>query len=152
MGLITQHQIDHFLQGKTIAIAGASRKEKSFSAQVAKHLEQLGYNIWYVNPNFKTTNAALNQVSSISELPGNVNHAIILTNKSQTGQVMQQAVEKGIKNVWIQQQSETPEALKMGIDNQINTIHHQCIFMFTQPTGIHKFHRQIKHFFGRLPK
>lgn len=152
MGLITQHQIDHFLQGKTIAIAGASRKEKSFSAQVAKHLEQLGYNIWYVNPNFKTTNAALNQVSSISELPENVNHVIILTNKSQTEKVMQQTVEKGIKNVWIQQQSETSKALELGRNNGINMIHHQCIFMFTQPSGIHKFHRQIKHFFGRLPK
>jgi len=65
---------------------------------------------------------------------------------------MKQTVDKGINNVWIQQQSETPEALKLGKENGINTIHHQCIFMFTQPTGIHKFHRGIKQFFGGLPK
>jgi len=152
MELITQNQIDHFLQGKAIAIAGASRKEKSFSAQVYKHLEQIGYNLWLVNPNFTKTNIGTKQVNSISELPENVNHVIILTNKSQTEKVMQQTVEKGIKNVWIQQQSETSKALELGRNNGINMIHHQCIFMFTQPSGIHKFHRQIKHFFGRLPK
>jgi len=151
MELITQHQIDHFLQGKTVAIAGASRKPNSFSAQVAKHLEQRGYNLWYVNPQFDQTTTS-QQVNSISKLPETVKHLLVLTNKSQTEQVMQQAIEKGIKNIWIQQQSETPNALKMGIENQINTIHHQCIFMFTQPTGIHKFHRGIKQFFGGLPK
>ena len=152
MELITQHQIDHFLQGKTVAIIGASRNAKSFSAQVAKHLEQRGYNLWYVNPNFEQTAPNSQQVKSISKLPDSVKHAIVLTDKSLTEQVMLQAIGKGIKNVWIQQQSETPHALEMGIDNKLNMIHHQCIFMFTQPTGIHKFHRGIKQFFGGLPK
>jgi len=152
MNMISQHQIDRFLQEKTVAIAGASRNEKSFSAQVAKHLEQLGYNLWYVNPNFEQANSGMQQVGTIGNLPETVKNLIVLTNKSQTEQVMQHALEKGIKNIWIQQQSETQKALKMCIDNQVNVIHHQCIFMFTQPTGIHKFHRGIKRFFGALPK
>lgn len=52
MELITKQKIDHFLAGKTVAIVGASRHESSFSAQVAKQLTKLGYNLWYVNPGF----------------------------------------------------------------------------------------------------
>jgi len=152
MELITKQQIDYFLKCKSIAIVGASRNEKSFSAQVAKHLNELGYNLWYVNPGFDVYEAKSQRVQLITMLPAEVNHLLVLTNKTQTESVIQQAIDKGIKNVWIQQQSETPEALKLANDNGINLIHHQCIFMFTQPTGIHRFHHSIKKVFGSLPK
>jgi predicted CoA-binding protein len=152
MELITQQKIDHFLKCQSIAIAGASRNEKSFSAQVASHLKKLGYNLWYINPNFESQEAESQRVNSVKELPVEVDHLLILTSKNQTTEVMQQAVAKGIKNVWIQQMSETPEALNLAATNGINVIHHHCIFMFSQPEGIHKFHHRLKKFFGRLPK
>lgn len=152
MELISKHTIDHFLDCKTIAIAGASRDEKSFSAQVAKQLSKIGYNLWYINPQFKPEEAENKRVQSVAMLPDEVNHLLVLTPKAQTELVLQQAIAKGIKDVWIQQQSETPQALQLAQQNQLNTVHHQCIFMFTEPEGIHKFHRGIKRFFGTLPK
>lgn len=152
MELITKQKIDHFLDCKTIAIAGASRHEQSFSAQVAKHLNELGYNLWYVNPGFEPNEVENRRVQSITMLPNDVDHLLVLTPKSQTASVMQQAIDKGIKNVWIQQESETPDALELTRGIGMNVIHHQCIFMFTQPTGIHKFHHGLKKFFGGLPK
>lgn len=50
---VSQQQIKQFVDGKTIAIAGASRKEKSFSADVAKHLQELNYKLWFINPNYE---------------------------------------------------------------------------------------------------
>lgn len=152
MELISKHTIDHFLDCKTIAIAGASRDEKSFSAQVAKQLSKIGYNLWYINPQFKFEEAENKRVQSVAMLPDEVNHLLVLTPKAQTELVLQQAIAKGIKDVWIQQQSETPKALQLAQQNHLNTVHHQCIFMFTEPQGIHKFHRGIKKFFGALPK
>ncbi|MGE5427003.1 MAG: CoA-binding protein [Methylococcaceae bacterium] len=152
MELISKHTIDHFLDCKTIAIAGASRDEKSFSAQVAKQLSKIGYNLWYINPQFEADEAVNNRVKSVAMLPEDVNHLLVLTPKAQTELVLHQAIAKGIKDVWIQQQSETPQALQLAQQNQLNTVHHQCIFMFTEPEGIHKFHRGIKRFFGTLPK
>lgn len=152
MELITKQKIEHFLDCKTMAIVGASRHESSFSAQVAKHLNELGYNLWYVNPGFDPHEAKSQRVQSITMLPAEVNHLLVLTNKTQTESVMHQAIAKGIKNVWIQQESETPEALELTRGIGMNVIHHQCIFMFTQPTGIHKFHHRLKKFFGGLPK
>jgi len=152
MELITKQKIDHFLDCKTMAIAGASRDEKSFSAQVAMHLNKLGYNLWFVNPAFEPHEAKNQRIPSIAMLPSDVNHLLVLTNKTRTESVMQEAISKGIQNIWIQQQSETPEALELARKNGVNTIHHHCIFMFSQPEGMHKFHYRIKKFFGGMPK
>ncbi len=152
MELVTKQKIDHFLAGKTLAIAGASRFESSFSAQVAKHLTKLGYNLWYVNPAFDSNQIENQHVQTIDKLPKDVNHVLVLTNKSQTEWVVQQIIAKGIRNVWIQQQSDTPEALELAYQNSLNVIHHHCIFMFSQPEGMHKFHHRIKKIFGKIPK
>lgn len=152
MILISKKQIDSFLDCKTMAIAGASRNEKSFSAQVAKQLKKRGYDLWYINPQFEAQDAEKQRVQSVDKLPGNVSHLLILTPKAQTESVVRQAIDKGIKSLWIQQQSETPAALALAQQNQLDTVHHQCIFMFTEPEGIHKFHHRVKAFFGTLPK
>ncbi len=149
---ITQQQISRFVAGETIAIAGASRNEKCFSAEVAKHLKELDYKLWLINPNYETNDIENCKVQSIEKLPDTVNHLLVLTPATETGKVVQQAIEKGIDNIWIQQKSETSEAIELALAHKVNLIHHQCIFMFTRPTGIHKFHYTIKRVFGSLPK
>lgn len=152
MELISKQKINHFLDCQSMAIAGASRDEKSFSAQVAKKLTKLGYNLWYVNPMFESHEVESQRIQSIDMLPAHVNHLLVLTPKGKTESVVQQAVAHGIKNLWIQQYSETPEALELAGQNSLDTVHHQCIFMFTQPEGIHLFHHRVKKLFGSLPK
>ena len=152
MELITKQQIDHFLDCKVMAIAGASRDEKSFSAQVANHLTKLGYKLWLINPQFGPAEEENNRVQSVSELPNDVTHLLVLTSAIQTESVVAEAISKGIKNLWIQQYSETANALKLARENGINLVHHQCIFMFSQPEGMHKFHHRLKKIFGSLPK
>lgn len=152
MQLITQQQINRFVAGKTIAIVGASRNEKSFSAEVAKHLAELNYKLWFVNPNYETDEPQNSKVQSIKNLPKDVKHLLVLTPATETEAVVKQAIDKGMDNVWIQQKSETSAAIELALKNNVNLIHHQCIFMFTQPTGIHKFHHRLKKIFGVMPK
>lgn len=149
---ITQQQINRFVAGKTIAIVGASRNEKSFSADVAKHLQELNYKLWFVNPNYETDEPQNSKVQSITKLPEEVKHLLVLTPAMETESVVKQAVDKGMDNIWIQQKSETSAAIELALNNNVNLIHHQCIFMFTHPTSIHKFHYTIKRIFGSLPK
>ena len=152
MQLITQQQIDRFVAGKTIAIVGASRKEKSFSADVAKHLKELNYKLWFVNPNYEIDEPVNSKVQAIKTLPKDVKHLLVLTPATETESVVKQAIENGMDNIWIQQNSETTAAIELALANKVNLIHHQCIFMFTKPSGIHKFHYTIKRVFGSLPK
>lgn len=147
---ITRQDIDNFLAADTLAIAGSSRNEKSFSASVINHLKSKGYNVLSVNPNFEETNLNKNKFKSIDALPVGVNNLVVLTSPSQTAFVVKQAIEKGIKNIWIQQKSETPEAILLCDEAGINLISHHCIFMFSQAEGVHKFHYNIKRFFGKL--
>jgi uncharacterized protein len=152
MKLITKQQINDFVSCNTLAIAGASRNEKSFSAEVAKHLKALNYKLWLVNPNFNNDEMSDNKVQSVKKLPNEITHLLVLTPATETELIVKQAIDKGIKNLWIQQKSETTAAIELANQHNVNLIHHHCIFMFTQPTGIHKFHRNIKKFFGSLPK
>ena len=66
---ITRQDIDNFLSADTLAIAGASRNEKSFSASLINHLRLKGYNVMSVNPNFEETNLAKSEFKSIADLP-----------------------------------------------------------------------------------
>lgn len=152
MQFITQQQIDSFVAAKTIAIVGASRKEKSFSADVARHLKELNYKLWFVNPNYETDEPQQSKVQTIEKLPEDVKHLLVLTPATETESVVKQAIAKGMDNIWIQQNSETSAAMELAQNTNVNLIHHQCIFMFTQPTGIHKFHYTVKRIFGSLPK
>lgn len=152
MQVVSLQQINRFVDGKIIAIAGASRKEKSFSADVAKHLAALNYKLWFINPNYETNQPENSKVQSISQLPEDVKHLLVLTPAVETYATVQQALDKGIENIWIQQTSETAAAIELAQSKNVNLVHHQYIFMFTQPTGVHKFHRVMKSMFGKMPK
>jgi len=152
METIKRKDIDKFLECKTLAVAGASRKEKSFSASAIAHLRTKGYNVYSINPNFEENNAERNEFKSPADLPEDITHLLVLTSPLQTTSVIQQAIEKGIANIWIQQKSDTPEALELCRENNINLIHNHCIFMFSHPEGLHRFHYGLKKFFGTLPR
>jgi uncharacterized protein len=89
----------------------------------------------------------------ISELPSHVSSLLILNSKENTRSIVKEALSRGMNNIWIQQMSDTPEALKLASKGNVNLVHGQCIFMFAEKVeGFHKFHRGVKKFFGALPK
>ncbi len=147
----TQNTIDDFLQAKKIAIVGASHDEKKFGHQIFKHLLDNNYNVVPVNPNSDKI-AEIECMKSINELPDDVDAIFVVTPKEQTDAIVQETIDKGIKKIWIQQMSETPESIALAIKNNIPVIHNECIFMFANPSGIHSFHRWLKKIVGALPK
>ncbi len=152
MHLITQKNIEKFLACRNIAIVGASRNKKSFSAEVGSHLQKLGYQLHFINPAFATDAPDDKHLADIGQLPSQVDALLILTAPTRTAHIVDAAICKGIKNIWIQQMSDTPSAIEAALKANVNIIHHHCIFMFTSPVGIHKFHYRIKKIFGGLPQ
>jgi uncharacterized protein len=150
--MTTAAAINSFFASSPIAVIGVSRKNKHFSNIIYKRLKEKGYKVVPINPN---TDKILGDTcyTDISKVPGKIASAIALTASKNTDAVVKGAVEYGIKNLWIQQQSETKIAVETAEKNNINLIHHQCIMMFTEPVkGIHSFHKGIKKLFGKLPK
>jgi predicted CoA-binding protein len=105
-----------------------------------------------VNPNFEKNNPEKNEYRLLADIPENVDHLLVLTDPSHTTTVIRNAIKRGIGNIWIQQKSDTPEALELCRDQNINLITNHCIFMFSHPEGFHKFHYGMKKFFGSVPK
>jgi uncharacterized protein len=150
--MIGKKDIEKFLEPKKLAIAGVSRDPKKFGFQVYAELRKKGYEVYPVNR--QTSDIAGDKCyRSVSELPDGIDRLLILTPKKETDAVLREAIKKGITRVWIQQMSETKDTLKIGEENHVDLISKKCIFMFAEPvTSIHKFHRTLLKWFGRLPK
>jgi predicted CoA-binding protein len=149
---VTQLQIDNFFIGKRIALAGVSRDTRKFSYGTFKNLVAKGYTILPVNPNTdKIDNVKCYR--NVSDLPQNVDSLLIMTPKGKTDQTLRGAIQKGIKNIWVQQMSETSETLKIAEEYQREIIFKKCIYMFTEPVaGVHRFHRTLVKIFGGIPQ
>lgn len=149
--MITKAQIDDFYKQGTIAIIGVSRNKRKFGRTVYDELRKKGISVVPVNPN--TNNIEGEKCyKDIAALPQEIKAAVVLTPKPKTLEAVQQCTGKGITNIWVQQGSHTKEVLDYAGKNNINMIHGKCIMMFSQPAGMHKFHRSVMKFFGRLPK
>jgi uncharacterized protein len=144
--------IQAFFETKKIAVAGVSRNEKKFGTAVFKELREKGYEVIPINPNTDTI-LGVPCYRSVAALPAGIDSILLATPKQQTMETLKEAVAKGIKNIWIQQFSETPETLAYVKASNLNPVMKQCVLMFAEPAkSFHKFHRSIKGFFGLLPK
>jgi len=150
--MVTLNQINSFLAPRKIAVAGASRNTKKFGGYVFSELKLKGFQLYPVNPNAEEIQG-IKCYKTVAELPDDVTHLLIVTPKTETASVAQAAVKKGIKMVWIQQTSETPEALDSLKKAQILVISKKCIMMFASPVkGGHAFHKFFVKAFGGYPK
>lgn len=150
--MATLNQIQHFLNSKTLAIAGVSRDPKKFGYHIFADLKKKGYTVYPINPHTDEIDGT-KCFREVNDLPDEVNHLLVVTPKKQTEETIKKAAEKGIDNIWIQQMSETDESIALAKEKNINLITSECIHMFADPVkGIHKFHRGINKIFGKYPK
>jgi Predicted CoA-binding protein len=149
--MTTLKQINEFLDSQPIALVGASRNPKKFGYTAFKELKEKGMKIIPVNPQ---ADEIMGEKSypNVKMLPPEVHGIIVFTKKDKTASVIRDAKEKGIKQIWIQQMSDSKEALNELKDSGINVITGQCILMHFKPHSIHKFHGSLKKFFGSFPK
>lgn len=149
--MVRLKQIEDFIASEPIAMVGVSRNPKKFGFAAFRELKEKGMNIIPVNP-YSEEIHKVKAYPDLRSIPGGVKGVLIMTQKSATAGIVREARELGIKNLWIQQMSESKEALDELKDSGINFIHNQCILMYYKPHGIHKFHASLKKFFRRWPK
>ena len=149
---VTKDQINSFFEGKKLAVAGVSRSPKKFGYHVFKELKDKNYSVLPINPNAETIDDE-KCYKNISDLPTGIDSILIVTPKQETDSALKEAIQKGIKNIWVQQMSETEETQKIAEEYQREIIFGKCVFMFSEPVkGIHRFHKTIIKIFGGLPK
>lgn len=152
MKKVSKEQIDSFFESKRFSIAGVSRNPKKFGHQVFRDLMKKGYDIIPVNPSTPVIDG-IKCYKSVEEIPKDVDSLLILTPKNQTDIILRQAIQRGIKNIWVQQMSETQDTLRIAEEYEKEIISGKCVYMFAEPVAsIHRFHRTLVKMFGGLPK
>jgi predicted CoA-binding protein len=142
--------VEDFIKGKRIAVVGVSRNDKKFGSLAYQELKKRGYQVAAVNP--AMTRAAGDPCyPNLLALQGKVNGVVICVPSTQGDQVLREAAQAGIKNVWLQAGADTPGLVKLGQELNLNLVTGKCILMYATPvTGFHGWHRGFVKFFGKL--
>lgn len=113
--------ISRFLHAKKFGVAGASTHRYKFGNKVLRCYMEHGYSVVPVNPEAQEIEG-INCVASVAELPADVEALSIITPPHITHEVVKQALEKGIKHIWMQPGAEEPEAISLCHEHGINII------------------------------
>ena len=85
-------------------------------------------------------------------MEGKIDAVINVVSPAQTVEIVKEANQIGVKNIWMQQGSESDEAINFCRENGINEVHKECILMYAEPVGsIHKVHKWVWKVFGKSP-
>ncbi len=144
--------IKSFLKLKNIAIIGVSRKGEGFGAAIYNHLKDNGYTVYAVNRIGGFSNN-IKLYNSLFQIDKQIDGIITIVPPSETEALLLSAHDLGIKNVWMQQGSQSNSAIQFCKEKKINVVYGECILMFVEPVkSIHKFHRFINKLIGKYPK
>ena len=150
--MVKKKSIDEFLSSKRLAVVGASRSERKFGNSAFKELKAKGYSVYPVNPYAKTISGE-DCYSSLSELRGKVDGALVAVKPEQSEKVVREAASAGIRRIWLQQGSESDAAIRFCEEYGLNVVYGQCILMFAEPSAFfHRMHKGVNKIFGKLPK
>jgi len=143
-------QIESFITTKKIAVIGFSRTGKKFGNAAGKELIARGYEIFPIHPHVCEIDG-LSCYPNLKSLEGKVDSLLISIPPANVPPVLEEAAQIGLKNIWLQQGSWSKEVQQTVDRLGLTVVSKKCILMYAPPvTSVHKFHRTIKSFFGRL--
>ncbi len=143
--------IQQFIAQKHFAIVGVSRQKTKFGNLVFKEFKKKNLSVCAVNQHLDTFEGEKCH-RSISELPSHVTAILISTSKNETKKLIEEAIAKGITNIWVQQGAENLDVIEFAKNSKANIIFKRCVLMFLFPKGIHQFHGMICKMFRVYPK
>jgi predicted CoA-binding protein len=106
-------QIDTFLGAAAFGVVGASSKPHKYGNKVLRCYQQNQRRVVPVNPVAREIEG-LACVPSVADLPEEVGSISIITPPKVTEEVVEQAIARGIRNVWMQPGAESVQAVAGG--------------------------------------
>jgi len=148
----TKKSVDDFLSQNKLAVVGVSRNRKKFGNVIYRELNKKGYTVYPINPNAAEIEGN-KCYPNLFSTPEQVDGVIINVPPSKTEAAVKDVKKTGVKRVWMQQGSESDEAINYCNENEIDCVSNECILMFAEPAGfIHRLHRWIWGIAGKLPQ
>lgn len=137
------NSVVEFLNAKSFALIGISRNSAKFGNTLYRELKSRGLNVIPIHPTLETFDGDP-CFKKLSDAPQKVDAVIINVSKDQVRDIVEEANQAGINQVWLQQGSETAETIQFAKSLNMNIISGKCILMYAEPVkSIHTFHRFI---------
>jgi predicted CoA-binding protein len=116
-----QEQIQQFLDSPAFAVVGASANREKYGNKVLRCYQQNRRKVIPVNPN-ESEIEGLTCAPEIKDLPMDVESISMITPPVITAKLVPLAIEKGIKNIWMQPGAEDSDAVALCLEKGINVI------------------------------
>ncbi len=116
-----EEKISQFLAAVAFGVAGASTNREKYGNKVLRCYQQHSRRVVPVNPRAEIIEG-LPCVASVADLPAEVTSLSVITPPKITEQVVEQAIARGIKNIWMQPGAESPLAVTRCEEAGINVI------------------------------
>ena len=155
--MIDRAAVESFLEGRRIAVVGASDDEKSFGNTVYRAFRDHGYETVAVHPT-ATTVAGDACYARLGDVPGAVDGAVVMVKADRAADVVDECVRCGIDRVWLFKGLGGPgalsdDAVRTCREHGITVVEGACPFMFLEPVGwFHRVHRVARHLNGSLAR
>ena len=104
--------LESMIQMRTWAVVGASNNPEKFGYKVFVSLKEAGYDVYPINPTAPEI-AGTNAYPSLEALPVVPDVVDLVVPPSAGVGVVEAAHAKGVKNLWFQPGSESPEAVAL---------------------------------------
>ncbi len=106
-----QNKINEFFSAPAFGVVGASNNRDKYGNKVLRCYLQHQKTVYPINPNADEVEG-VKCLQSINDLPKEVTSISIITPPNITEQAVDQALSKGIKNIWMQPGAESAAAIK----------------------------------------
>jgi predicted CoA-binding protein len=142
--------IQDFINCKRLAVVGVSRSGRKFGNMALAELKARGYEAIPVHPSAREIGGEL-CYPSLAALRGRVDGVWVCVPPQQAAQVLREAADAGLRNVWLQQGAESPEVLALARELGLNFVHGKCVLMYASPVhSYHGWHRMFVKLVGQL--
>jgi len=139
---------EQFWTHASFAFVGDAAR-KSFPSLSYAQAKQLGKRVFPVDPSLQEVGGD-RVYRDLAALPEPVEAVVLEVPREDTAAWVRRAAEAGIRNVWIHQKRETPEALEIAARNRMNVLTGTCAVMYLVPgLSFHSIHRWVMKLAGK---
>lgn len=131
-----------FWNNSSFALVGHSAK-KNFPVLTYRGLKMSGKKVFPIDPEASEIEGD-KAYPDFGSLPEKVDAVILELPKEETAEWVGKAAEAGLKDIWLHQKSDTPEALALAEKKGMNVRYGTCAVMYVTPgLTFHSIHKWV---------
>ena len=139
---------EEFWMNSSFAFVGHSAK-KGFPEISYGEAKKAGKTVYAVDPSVEQI-AGDKTYPNLQSLPAKVDAVVFEVPREETLDLVRQAAEAGIRNVWIHANRDTPEAVELARQKGLNVLTGACAVMYVkQGFSYHSLHKWVNRLLGK---